>query len=115
MLLRRFVRPDGTQQPARSKWRVKTRSGARGDLGGTRWGPWSVGVRSFDAPGRAGTVTYQDCIAVSSSGGRACGVEVRPMGARKGRRSEQRGGVADGVATVMGRTCGGCKIDCVSG
>src|SRR6266508_929401 len=33
-MLRRFVRPDGTQQPARSKWRVKTRSGASGDLGG---------------------------------------------------------------------------------
>ncbi len=47
-----------------------------------------MGVRSFDAPGRAGTVLYQDSTAASSSGGRAFSVEMRPMGARKG--SEDR-------------------------
>jgi len=64
-------RPDGTRPPARREWRVKTRSGASGDLGGTLWGPWSARARSFDAPRRAGRVLDQDSTAARSTGGQA--------------------------------------------
>ena len=64
------------------------RAAARAATSGVLRGPWSLRARSFDAPGRAGTVTYQDSTAASSIGGRAFGVEMSLIGERKG--SEDR-------------------------
>src|SRR5690348_8224350 len=68
--------PDGTRQTARTERRVKTRSGVSGDLGGSLWGPWSMGARSFDAPRRAGTVANQGSTAARRRGERAFAVEM---------------------------------------
>src|SRR5690242_4071102 len=69
-------RPDGTEQPAWKERRVKTRSGASGDLGGSLWGPWSMGARSFDAPRRAGTVANQGSTAARRHRKQAFVIEV---------------------------------------
>ena len=60
-------------------------------------------ARSFDAPGRAGTVMYQDRTAASRNGGQACTVEIRRVGKRKGSEN-QNGGM--GLLAVQRRSCG---------
>jgi len=83
--------PDGTRAPARSRRRVKTRSGAAGDFGGPARGPWSPWARSFDAARRAGRVASQGCSATSSARGRL----FSSSGMSAGDTGDEVGGASD--------------------